>query len=205
MPKKLKCYTRQGNSGQYTTCNKDIKENQPTKKEDKPKKKKTRSIGLKAPTGRIETGVLNKGKKIKAPEKKAPEKKGKVKKAVAKIEGKTIFSNVKTPLDITKSGKIKSEIKKLLDNNNTLKMPNKQQVGEGMKKAMLAVSPGRIGSEGLKRADEVIKKYNQLPKNIKDNLALYIYGYEKELHKHFSKLQVGYGSSGEQFYRYYNP
>ena len=62
MPKKLKCYTLPGGAtGQYTTCNKDIKENQPSKKEVKPKKKKTRTIGLKAPTGRIETGVLMKG------------------------------------------------------------------------------------------------------------------------------------------------
>lgn len=40
MPKKLKCYTRQGKSGQYTTCNKDISQNKNLSTNKMPKKTK---------------------------------------------------------------------------------------------------------------------------------------------------------------------
>ena len=103
--------------------------------------------------------------------------------------------NVKTPLDITKSAKIKKLIKDFTGENNTLKMPSKD-IQHITKKALLYVSSDY---------DDVIKKYNKLPKNIKDNLALVFYSYDKELHTKYSHLKVLPGMDGRPLYRFYNP
>ena len=66
-------------------------------------------------------------------------------------------------------------------------------------KAMVSINGFRI-----KEVEQSIKKYNELPKNIKDNLGLSIYGYEKEMHNKFKSLKVQYSKFGA-FIRFYNP
>lgn len=206
MPKKLKCYNRQRKDGSsYTTCNKDIKENKPKAPPKKNLISKKVKINIKKPNNqRIETGTINKGITIKSAP-KLKKKEGKVMSAVKKIEDKSKpkkandFSKVNNPQDITKSAKIKKEIKTLLGNDNTLKMPRKDAKSV-TNKALLSVR-----GDNIKTTKEVIKKYDKLPKNIKDNLALQIYGYEDILHKTFSNLKVLRSNDGRPFDRLYNP
>ena len=90
------------------------------------------------------------------------------------------FINVKTPTDITKSPKIKALLKELMGNKNTLKLPSMDRACF-TKKAILNV----LASKGK----AVIEKYNELPQNIKDNLALNIYGSRSELSE-YNNLRV---------------
>ena len=118
------------------------------------------------------------------------------KKEVSKKTEQWEFKNVNTPLDITKSAKIKKLIKDFIGENNTLKMPSKD-IQHITKKAILNVSDYTD--------DEIVKKYKKLPKNIKDNLALVFYSYGKELHTKYSHLKGSPGANGRPFYRFYNP
>ena len=116
----------------------------------------------------------------------------------------TPFSSVNRPLDITKSPKIKKAIKEfLLDGRNstaTIKLPS-IPLQEHTKKALISIGWHRGGEE----MENVIKKYNTLPQNMKENLGLLLYGYEKELHTKYSNLKSDSGSSGGEYYRFYNP
>lgn len=130
MPKKLKCYTRQGKNGQYTTCNKDIAENKGMKKPIK--------INTKYPKKRIETGTLNKGKVIKdAPKiktvKKAVKKpvKKAVKKAVAKSKGEDIKFNWNLEY-LGKKGTSLSQLQPILFKENQEDIKNSERRLKGI-------------------------------------------------------------------------
>ena len=90
------------------------------------------------------------------------------------------FINVKTPTDITKSPKIKALLKELMGHKNTLKLPCMKRTCF-TKKAILNVRASK--------GKAVIEKYNELPQNIKDNLALNIYGSRSELSE-YNNLRV---------------
>tara|TARA_R110002096_G_C14280273_1_gene696543 strand:- start:48 stop:641 length:594 start_codon:yes stop_codon:yes gene_type:complete len=133
-----------------------------------------------------------------APVKKAPAPAPVKKAPVKQLSG---LESVKNPKDITSSSKIKKLIKDFLGGKNvatTIKMPDAE--GKTMtNKAMVSINGFRI-----KEVEQSIKKYNELPKNIKDNLGLSIYGYEKEMHNKFKSLKVQYSKFGA-FIRFYNP
>jgi regulator of replication initiation timing len=196
----LKCYTRQRNDGSnYVSCEKGEKPKKAPVKKPVPVHTlaKPRRIGAVARPKAIKrpgaqhkgTGGARMGAVYKKP---APKKQTAVSKKTEQWE----FRNVNTPLDITKSAKIKKLIKDFIGENNTLKMPNKEQQ-HITKKAILNVSDYTD--------DEIVKKYKKLPKNIKDNLTLVFYDYGKELHTKYSHLKVSPGADGRPFYRYYNP
>ena len=139
------------------------------------------------------------------PVKKAPVKKAPVKKAP--VKQLSVFESVKNPKDITSSGKIKRLIKDFLGKSvdskfgfigHTIKMPNADQRNI-TNKALISIS-----SFIMKDVETAIKKYNEFPKNIKDNLGLSIYGYQKEMHDKYKSLKVASGKDGP-FYRFYNP
>ena len=128
----------------------------------------------------------------------------------------TPFSSVNTPLDITKSPKIKTAIKEYLIegdvlvhagtsrrwSTNTIKLPSKP-LQAYTKKALISIG----FHSGDKWVEDVIKQYNKLPQNMKDNLGLLLYGYYPELHKKYSNLKVPPEAvrDGKEFYRFYNP
>ena len=84
------------------------------------------------------------------------------------------FSSVKTPEDITKSAKIKKQIKSIVGSNNTLKLPSKER------KAITNKALLNVGFSKVYEVKEEIKNYESLPQNIKDNLALYIYAVPRD-------------------------
>ena len=127
-----------------------------------------------------------------------------------------IFRSVNTPLNITKSPKIKTAIKEFLIegdvlvhagtarrwNTNTIKLPSKP-LQAYTKKALISFG----FHSGVKRVEDVIKQYNKLPQNMKDNLGLLLYGFYPELHKKYSNLKVPLEAvrDGKEYYRLYNP
>jgi len=85
---------------------------------------------------------------------------------------KEVFSSIKSPTDITNSAKIKEALKKYIGEKNTLKLTKDMNTN----KALLFIFEKK---EGIS-IPEIKKRYDSLPKNVKDNFALRFYGLNNE-------------------------
>lgn len=85
---------------------------------------------------------------------------------------KEVFSSIKSPTDIINSAKIKEALKEYIGEKNTLKLTKDMNTN----KALLFIFEKK---EGIS-IPEIKKRYDSLPKNVKDNFALRFYGLNNE-------------------------